>query len=147
MSIITLLYFFLVISIIVCESDVTDTKGVIKSYQSPSTKKYVSHTNCRWTFRQQGGIFILKFNKFNLETSSNCTNDYLMIQDGTEVTSPVIGRFCGDSLPRQLNTTTGEMLLTFVTDGQNNFPGFEMYYERYVEGIIFFKLKYRDRDK
>ena len=58
-----------------------------------------------------------------------------MIQDGTEATSPVIDRFCGDSLPRQLNTTTGEMLLTFVTDGENNFPGFEMSYERFIEGI------------
>ena len=129
-------YFFLLcFSFIVCESEVTDTKGVIRSYNSSSTNKYISHTNCRWIFRQQGGIFLVKFNKFNLESSTGCTKDYVMIQDGTEATSPVIGRFCGDSLPRQLNTTTGEMLLTFVTDGKNNFPGFEMSYERFIEGI------------
>ena len=112
----------------------TATKGVIRSHTLPSTNKYNSHTNCSWSFRQQAGILRVKFNKFNLEPSPDCTKDYVLIQDGAEATSPVLGRFCGDTFTRELNSTGHEMLITFVSDDQNNFAGFELAYERFVQG-------------
>ena len=85
-------------------------------------------------FKQEGGVLKAGFTKIDIESSVNCTKDYVMIQDGVEDTSPVLGKFCGRDLPKNFSTTGYEMLVTFVSDEQNNFGGFEMHYERFIPG-------------
>ena len=110
------------------------TKGIIKSYIDPSTQEYSEETNCRWLFKQQGGIVMINFKSFDIERSANCSKDYVMIQDGVQATSPVLGKFCGNEIPAGVNSTGHDLMVIFVSDGKNNGKGFEFEYERYIEG-------------
>ncbi|XP_066929338.1 cubilin-like isoform X2 [Clytia hemisphaerica] len=117
-----------------CEQEMIATKGVIKSFIDPTTQEYSSNSDCHWLFKQQGGIVIVNFKSFDIELSTNCSKDYVVIQDGIQATSPVLGKFCGNELPDRVNSTGHELMVTFVSDGEKNGKGFEIEYERYIEG-------------
>lgn len=66
---------------------------------------------------------------FDLEAHSTCAFDYLDIYDGPSVTSPLIGRFCGDVIPTgQIRSTSNTMTLNFITDASVTRAGFSAVY-------------------
>ncbi|HEX7412502.1 MAG TPA: N-acetylmuramoyl-L-alanine amidase [Bacteroidia bacterium] len=54
----------------------------------------------------------LSFTQFSLEN----IYDYLFIYDGATVTSPLLGRYTGTSLPGTITSSTGSLLLDFRSD-------------------------------
>ena len=56
----------------------------------------------------------------------------MTIHDGGSSTSPIMGRYCGDSIPPSLVSSSNEIWIHFYTSSYNylseNFGGFQMEY-------------------
>ena len=65
-------------------------------------------------------IIEIGFIAFDLEETTSCTNygwDSLTIYDGdTTYASPMLGKYCGDSIPDKQNSTKNSVLIHFETD-------------------------------
>ncbi len=55
--------------------------------------------------------------------------DYLEVRDGGRPDSPLIGRFCGESLPLDFVSASNEVYMKFVTDYSVTHGGFRIRYE------------------
>ena len=55
-------------------------------------------------------------------------NDALTIYDGSTNTSPMIGKYCGDSLPSSEVSSTNKVFIHFKTDGSSTRQGFKLEY-------------------
>lgn len=100
--------------------DVVTTNGVCggildsPNYMFSSPKvgtKYPPNTECEWTIRAQNGYHIgLVFtNRFMIETSTNCTKDYVKVFDKVNGEFKELKRLCGRETPKYLNSTGREM--------------------------------------
>lgn len=65
---------------------------------------------------------------FQVEKHDSCVYDYVEILDGHYPDSPVIGKFCGYSLPPDIHSTGNKLLVKFVSDGSVQKPGFSAAY-------------------
>lgn len=65
------------------------------------------------------------FTEFDVEPNANCGYDYLSVFNGPSMMDPLIGTFCGTSLPDTITSTSNVGSLTFLfhSDWQNTFPG------------------------
>ena len=54
--------------------------------------------------------------------------DFLIIYDGASSTSPMIGKYCGDSIPPSHVSSSNEVLIHFQSDGSVTYGGFKMEY-------------------
>ena len=54
--------------------------------------------------------------------------DSLTIYDGDSSTSPVMGNYCGDSIPPSHVSSSNEILIQFQSDGSATYNGFKMEY-------------------
>ncbi len=70
---------------------------------------------------------MVNFTLFELEYDANCTNDYLKVYDGTDLSAPLLGLFCGSDLPPMLTATNASGALTFQfhSDGYSEGEGWE----------------------
>lgn len=80
------------------------------------TYNYGNGQNFTTVFRpsQQGNQVTADFTAFNLEISSNCSNDYLTIYNGLSQFDPIIGKFCGTQSPGFITADNEHGALTFV---------------------------------
>ena len=70
--------------------------------------------------------FVCFDSMFQLQASTNCNNDFLEIREANS-TGPLIGRFCGDSLPSNYTSVIGHVLwLKFVSDASVSGAGFRI---------------------
>uniref|UniRef100_A0A1B6EBE4 Cubilin n=1 Tax=Clastoptera arizonana TaxID=38151 RepID=A0A1B6EBE4_9HEMI len=72
----------------------------------------------------QGQQIEMNVLKFHLENHATCDYDYLEIRDGSHITSPLIGKYCGTEYPRSITSLTNSLFLKFVSDSSNSYPGF-----------------------
>ena len=54
--------------------------------------------------------------------------DSLTIYDGGSSTSPMMGKYCGDSIPPSHVSSSNEVLIRFESDGSVTEAGFQMEY-------------------
>ena len=54
--------------------------------------------------------------------------DFLIIYDGGSTTSPMMGKYCGDSIPPSHISSSKEIMVHFETDIYGNENGFKMEY-------------------
>ncbi|OWK15238.1 TLL1, partial [Cervus elaphus hippelaphus] len=59
-----------------------------------------------------------------IERHDSCAYDYLEVRDGTNESSPLIGRFCGYDKPEDIRSTSNTLWMKFVSDGTVNKAGF-----------------------
>ena len=91
-----IIHFIILFFPLECGGSFSDLTGVITSPGYPSL--YPSNQNCVWILSMPNGNQIrLNFEYFDLEVNVNCDYDYLLVRDGAEANSPIIGRFCGPS--------------------------------------------------
>lgn len=84
-------------------------------------------------------MITLSFRIFDLEADSQCRYDYLDVYNGNSNLVQKLGRFCGTFRPGSLISTTNNMMLEMVTDGETQGRGFVAYYsgvEPYVDGNV-----------
>ncbi|XP_071156308.1 cubilin-like isoform X2 [Mytilus edulis] len=110
-----------------CGGEFTDPFGYIQTPTHPTS--YHHNANCTWLITvEENRIVSLKFNSFELEAHQTCNFDYVDVYDGGDLSSPMIGRFCGEVVPDVLRTTGNQMLINFVTDWSVSLAGFTATY-------------------
>lgn len=87
---------------------------------------YRAYDNCEWTFEAPENHTIkVKFEFFRLEDSRNCENDFVEVKEiDIDGRSKVIGRFCGNRSPWELNLRVNKVSIQFVSDVLNDEAGF-----------------------
>lgn len=100
---------------------------------------------CEWRITATEGERIhLNITELNLNQSTNCETDYLLIQDGYWYMSPVLTKLCGSfSAVKQLiniRSTTSRMRITLKTSNEQpptGLPAFAASYETVCGGDLF----------
>ena len=65
------------------------------------------------------------FNSFNVEEETNCSYDWLKIFDGPDISSPILGTFCGSTNPGPFISSTGPLTFQFHSDYSVNLAGWD----------------------
>ncbi|XP_053544908.1 embryonic protein UVS.2 [Bombina bombina] len=99
-----------------CGGTYTKDNGTVTSPGYPDL--YPNYANCVTTlWAPKGHQIVLNFTFFDLELSTECLYDYLIINDGSRTTSPELGRFCCDvHVPTTVVSSGNVMLLQFHSD-------------------------------
>ncbi|XP_043229793.1 neuropilin and tolloid-like protein 2 [Amphibalanus amphitrite] len=109
------------------------TRGneVLREFYSPGWPgRYPKNANCTRTLTApEGQVIEIDFrDKFHLEPSPKCENDYLLIRDGREAYSPAIRRSCGNAFPRLVTSSSRHLWLSFQSDETIEYDGFKAVY-------------------
>ncbi|KAI3376902.1 hypothetical protein L3Q82_000152 [Scortum barcoo] len=86
-------------------------------------------TECRQGWSGGDCKTYCRFSLLSLEPDHNCRYDYVEVRDGSDLSSPVIGRFCGDQLPPPIKSSGNLLHILFTSDGYNNFDGFVLTFQ------------------
>ncbi|XP_045889179.1 inactive serine protease PAMR1-like [Micropterus dolomieu] len=105
--------------------------GVIQRAQGHiALESYPTNARCEWRVQVERNSRIeLRFSLLSLESDHNCRYDYVEVRDGNDLSSPVIGRFCGDQLPPPVKSSGNLLHILFTSDGYNNFDGFVLTFQ------------------
>ncbi len=104
----------------------TASSGVFSDGSAGSN--YNNNTNCKWKIQPSGATSItLNFNSFELDIS-----DTLIVYDGGLITSPVLAKFTGSTLPLSISSSGGTMLVRFISDSAITNSGWEATYTSVV---------------
>ncbi|XP_053576764.1 embryonic protein UVS.2-like [Bombina bombina] len=121
----------------VCSNLFSTINGIVTSANYPSS--YPNNANCVWLIRTPSGQVSLQFNAFDIQYSSGCVSDYLKIYDGPSKMSPVlVDRTCGTGLVPLMISSSNQMLIEFVSDGQGTATGFKASYTSVQCGGAFY---------
>ena len=74
-------------------------------------------------------LVALRFSALSLESDHNCGYDYIEVRDGDDLSSPVIGRYCGKQLPPPIKSSGNFLHILFTSDGYNSFDGFVIIFQ------------------
>lgn len=106
-----------------CGGIQTGESGVISSPNYPNV--YGRWTHCSWLLEApEGHIITLTFTDFHLEMHPTCTSDSVTVRNGGYPESPIIGRYCGWSVPGPVQSGSNKLVVTFSTDHQGQSRGF-----------------------
>jgi hypothetical protein len=91
------------------------------------TSNYSDFENFIYTFipGATGAKIKTVFTSFDIEPETSCSFDWLKVFDGPTIASPLIGTFCGTSLPGPILSTAGSLTFQFHSDYSMNFSGWE----------------------
>ncbi|XP_017269603.1 cubilin [Kryptolebias marmoratus] len=118
-----------------CGGTFTDTEGIIISPNWPNN--YAHNRQCIYLIRLQTGERVaLNFTHMDLETHSGCSFDYVEIRDGRLETDPLIGKYCGSSLPAPIVSSTESLWIRFKSDNSVTRAGFRAVYTVACGGIL-----------
>ncbi|XP_053955149.1 cubilin homolog [Anastrepha ludens] len=117
-----------------CGGNFTARYGVIKTPSWP--RPYEDSMDCEWIISAPIGHKIeLSIQNFSVETTSkNCNDDYLEIRNGKSSTSPLIGKYCGSSIPVRIPSFTNYLYLHFVSDSYISDTGFYITWQQTETG-------------
>lgn len=104
--------------------DLTDPTGTITDGSFASN--YNNYVNCSWYIHPVGATTIsLSFSEFYTELG----HDSITVYDGNSILDPILLSWSGHgSLPPVINSTSGEMLIVFKSDGDINDLGWTAVY-------------------
>lgn len=112
----------------VCGGDLIISKQQKSSnrIESPNYPQlYLPNKKCVWRISMPADYQVaLEFYSFDLQPSDNCTRDYVEVRKGFHEKSRLIGRYCGNSLPPILASTSNQMYIKFVSDASGRGRGF-----------------------
>lgn len=95
-----------------------------------SLHEYQPNERCALIIRTQRGMILnLTFGMFDLESSTDCSDDFLQLHDGSSLTARLIGRFCGHELPLgngSIMSTQEQIFLWFRSDNATQGRGFNL---------------------
>ncbi|XP_078037937.1 cubilin [Augochlora pura] len=98
---------------------------------------YHENMECDWRIQMPAGERVqITWSKFDLENSNNCRFDFIEIYDGPTNESPLMGRYCGTTLPPSLKSTSNELLLVFRSDFTVQGEGFTLSYSVICGGVF-----------
>jgi len=115
-----------------CNNVLTAHSGIIESPNFPNP--YPRNRDCTWIIQATlGNTVNASFSHFEIEggagSNSSCRNDYVELKDGSNLNSPLIGRYCGHNyLPPAIATRSQNLYLRFVSDAYGSHNGFRLQY-------------------
>jgi len=109
---------------ILCDSMVSTCNGLFYDSGGP-LGNYLDNESYTETFNPgtAGAKIQAVFTSFDVETETNCGYDWLNIYDGPTTASPLLGTFCGTTLPGPFVGTAGPLTFQFSSDYSDNFTG------------------------
>ncbi|MGM0613445.1 MAG: C10 family peptidase [Bacteroidota bacterium] len=108
----------------------TNASGTIDDGSGASN--YNNDSDCRWLIDPGStGNISLSFSTFDTEDGY----DYVKVYDGNSTSDPLLGEFCGSSLPPVVNSSGNQMLVRFTSDYSNTAAGFSASYTSGSTGI------------
>ncbi|XP_011302978.1 cubilin [Fopius arisanus] len=104
-------------------------------------RAYPNKSECVWEYDVEPGYHIgLSFiDRFSLENSINCTNDYVEVFDrerSDENTWKSLGKVCGRNTPSPFNTTTNHIKVIFHSNDDIRGDGFKAHIDKNCGGIF-----------
>ncbi|VVC39263.1 EGF-like, conserved site,EGF-like calcium-binding domain,CUB domain,EGF domain,EGF-like calcium- [Cinara cedri] len=123
-----------------CGGIYTNPSGIISSPVDLTSDNYDSldNLNCEWHIRMplKQKLKLVFVKKFGIKFSKNCATEFLEIYDGTNIQSPLIGRYCGSvRFDQPIITTSNEVTVLFKADFSSISEGFSIKYETLCGGI------------
>lgn len=86
---------------------------------------YSAHCDCKWLITApEGKVIHIKFAEFDTEANT----DLLYFFNGSGTHEKIMAIFSGPNIPRELTTWRNQVLVWFVTDGQNQGKGWKAEY-------------------
>ncbi|XP_029345465.1 cubilin isoform X2 [Acyrthosiphon pisum] len=115
-----------------CGGVMNGQKITITSTNYP--KNYDQNLKCVWYLKlPEGNNVDIRFNDIDLDSS--CDNNYVMLHDGPNPESPVLGKYCGNILPENLVATSNKLWVVFSSErGKSNRKGFNLTLESRQNG-------------
>lgn len=95
-----------------CNYLIYGSHGVIKSYGYPNP--YPPDAECFYHIvAPLGNTIVLSFKRFYIPESLGCGKEYLIIRDGQQRSSPIIGQFCGREIPQRIKSSSNALYIQF----------------------------------
>ena len=117
-------------SIASCASVCTHTK----CFDSPGSFSSPGYPNEDWNFVSMSWLITapagqnvtIYFVDFCIENTASCDFDYVILYDGDSASDPRIGdnKYCSINSPWCQETSSNNLLVTFTSDGTNQYKGF-----------------------
>ena len=101
-------------------------EGMIRSPKSSdNAKKYPSDTVKAWILSGPGaGTIRLQFTSFDIESDSHCLYDFVEVRESGLPNGALIGRFCGTTLPKMIESKSQKLWVKFKSDSSTEKSGF-----------------------
>ncbi|KAF5282685.1 hypothetical protein FQA39_LY17492 [Lamprigera yunnana] len=116
-----------------CGGKYFTSSGVIKSPFYP--KNDITSRDCVWIITvKYGQQLLLNVTDFVLESYTGCAYDYLEIRNGGTSSSPLIGKYCGTNIPKEIPSHANQMYLHFHSDSPLVVRGFKITWESAATG-------------
>ncbi|KAF4524800.1 hypothetical protein B566_EDAN010175 [Ephemera danica] len=117
----------------ICGGTYYVSTGMLRSPLYPS--QYPHNLRCIWVIEVPiGQQILLNITDFELEANNHCQFDYLEIRNGGSAQSPLIGQFCGNSIPRTITSFSQSLYILFHTDLSVNRKGFSINWDGTATG-------------
>ncbi|KAM5129365.1 embryonic protein UVS.2-like [Mantella aurantiaca] len=121
----------------VCATLLNQPNGTFTSANYPSA--YPDNVNCVWLIRTPYGQASLSFNGFDVQSTPDCSSDYMRIYDGPSKNSSVLlDKTCGSQSMPQIIASSSQMLVEFVSDSSIAGVGFTATYSPVQCGGTYF---------
>ena len=103
--------------------NLTSEAGTIEDGSGPNN--YQNNSDCSWLIAPVGAEHVdLSFIYINTEA----TNDVIVVYDGSNASSPILGTFSGNILPSSISSTGPTMYIRFISNGSINSSGWMVSY-------------------
>ncbi|XP_018577861.1 cubilin-like [Anoplophora glabripennis] len=117
----------------ICGGNYYTSAGVIKTPNYPD--EYPASKDCKWTITVPSGQqILLNVTDFDLEYYISCRYDWLEIRNGGTSNSPLLGKYCGTKIPKQIPSHTNKLYLHFTSDPNRGGRGFKIIWSSTATG-------------
>ncbi|MGH0144022.1 UNVERIFIED_CONTAM: hypothetical protein FKN15_047101, partial [Acipenser sinensis] len=114
-----------------CGGYLTSPSGSFGSPDIDFDGKYEASLDCVWNIVVPQNMNVnLTFSNFVLEGPSGaiCRYDYVKVFDGDNENFPLVGTFCGNTVPASFASSNNFLTVKFVSDSSVSFSGFNATY-------------------
>lgn len=109
-------------------NEITAETGFIETSNHP--RVYGSNALCSVTLSApESQVIDIVFETLDIEPHANCAYDSVKIYDGSDANAPVLGVYCGQSIPPQITSTANQLFIVFKSDSSVQKTGFRMHYQ------------------
>ncbi|XP_029110994.1 cubilin [Scleropages formosus] len=118
-----------------CGGTYTDSEGIIISPNWPNN--YAHNRQCIYVLRQPPNDAVaLNFTNMDLEVHSGCAFDFVEVRDGLTETAPLVGKYCGSTLPAPIISSSNGLWVRFKSDTSISKAGFRAVYQVACGGTV-----------
>ncbi len=97
-------------SVTSCNGIFMDSGGATGAYANSETYTLTINPGT------EGANVKVTFTSFDVESNTGCTYDYLKVYNGATTSAPLLGTFCGTTVPGPFTATTGSLTFYFKSD-------------------------------